>query len=89
MAKFLIQFFSSILPDPTGYGQGQTFLGSQVVTTDASGNADIIISPTGGLPADGWLSATATNQIWSTAILAIRLRIRQRLRECALSRRAA
>ncbi len=38
---FLIQFFSSLVPDPSGHGQGQTFLGSTTVTTNASGFAAI------------------------------------------------
>src|SRR5262249_49864516 len=58
---FLIQFFSSIVPDPSGFGQGQTFLGSEMVTTNASGNAAVSISPAAGLPANGWITATATN----------------------------
>jgi hypothetical protein len=59
--SFLIQFFSDILPDPTGFGQGQTFLGSQTVTTDPSGNATAVIEPAGGLLPSAWISATATN----------------------------
>ncbi|MFI5457958.1 MAG: beta strand repeat-containing protein, partial [Isosphaerales bacterium] len=60
--RFLIQFFSSVEKDPSGYGQGQTLLlPSQMVTTDSNGNANININPDGGLPANGWITATATN----------------------------
>jgi hypothetical protein len=58
---FLIQFFSNTISDPSGYGQGQTLLGSQSVTTDSSGNATAIVSPTGGIPASAFISALATN----------------------------
>ncbi len=33
---YTIEFFSSTAADPSGYGQGQTYLGSTSVTTDAS-----------------------------------------------------
>jgi hypothetical protein len=34
--KFSIEFFSSPTADSSGYGQGQTYLGSAIVTTDAN-----------------------------------------------------
>src|SRR4029079_2163009 len=34
-----IDFYSNPAADPFGHGQGQTYLGSTVVTTDSSGNA--------------------------------------------------
>jgi hypothetical protein len=58
---FLIQFFSNTTPDPTGYGQGQTLLGSQAITTSASGAAVVSLTPQNGVPADTWVSATATD----------------------------
>ena len=60
---FLIQFFSNTTPDPSGYGQGQTLLGSQAVTTDANGMAVVSLSPQDGVPASTWVSATATNLV--------------------------
>jgi hypothetical protein len=48
--------------DPSGYGQGQTWLGSMTVTTDANGHASFT-SPQFGmaLPAGDFVSATATD----------------------------
>jgi hypothetical protein len=60
--SFVIQFFSSAAPDPTGFGQGETLLGSQAVTTDANGMAVASLTPQGGVPANTWVSATATNE---------------------------
>ncbi|MEO8586413.1 MAG: CSLREA domain-containing protein, partial [Acidobacteriota bacterium] len=37
-STFRIEFFSSAVGDPTGYGEGQTFLGFANVTTDGTGN---------------------------------------------------
>ncbi|MGA7499297.1 MAG: Calx-beta domain-containing protein [Isosphaeraceae bacterium] len=59
--SFLIQFFSNLVPDPSGYGQGQTSIGSVTVTTDASGYTPIAFTPSNGLSASTWVTATATN----------------------------
>ena len=59
---FLIQFFSSLAPDPSGFGQGQTFLGSTTVTTNAGGNATINFNLASGIAVGAWVTATATNQ---------------------------
>ena len=40
-AAFTVQFFGNGACDPSGNGEGQTFLGSAPVTTDANGNATI------------------------------------------------
>ena len=64
---YLVQFFSSPQPDPSGYGQGKTFLGSMNVQTDSKGNASF----TTGLPPAGaagmFLSATATDPDGNTS----------------------
>lgn len=59
--SFLIQFFTNQIPDPSGFGQGQTSIGSTRVTTDASGNTPITFAPLNSLPANIWVTATATN----------------------------
>ena len=58
---FLIQFFTSLIPDPSGFGQGQTPIGSTTVTTNGQGNAAISFAPSISLPANIWVTATATN----------------------------
>ena len=47
-ASYRIEFFGSAAEDGTGYGEGQTYLGSTSVTTDGSGNAsfDVLLSAT-------------------------------------------
>src|SRR5262249_46461916 len=45
-----LDFYASASADPSGYGEGQRYLGSAQVTTDASGNANFD-------------SATFTNQL--------------------------
>ena len=62
--SFLIQFFTSLIEDPSGYGQGQTPIGSTTVTTDASGNTPTFtFAPLNSLPANIWVTATATNTL--------------------------
>ena len=57
---FTIDFYSNPAPDPSGYGQGQTYLGSTTVTTDASGNASFTATSLATSSLDQWISATAT-----------------------------
>ncbi|MBL7986084.1 MAG: HYR domain-containing protein, partial [Flavobacteriales bacterium] len=62
-SNYRIEFFSSPAADPSGYGEGATFLGSvQPVTTNASGNATINANLTGiTIPTGHYVTATATN----------------------------
>ncbi len=59
---FLIDFFSSPTPDPSGRGQGQNFLGSTTITTDSSGHGSISFDLATTIPVGYWVTATATNQ---------------------------
>ena len=58
----MIQFFSSLVADPSGFGQGQTFLGSTTVTTSAGGTASINFNLLSGLAVGAWVTALATNE---------------------------
>jgi hypothetical protein len=56
----LIDFYSNVAPDPSGLGEGKTYVGSTVVSTDASGNAVYSATfPVTGLSGQ-FLTATAT-----------------------------
>jgi CSLREA domain-containing protein len=58
---FTIQFFSSPAPDPSGFGEGQTFLGQLTnVTTNANGNAFFTFTPNQVVPISWRVTATAT-----------------------------
>jgi hypothetical protein len=58
---FLVQLFANTACDASGYGEGETYIGSTEVTTDANGNVDFAVIT--GVPfADGdFLTATATS----------------------------
>lgn len=55
--QFLLQFFSSPSADPSGYGEGQTYIAEQNVTTDGSGNATFSVA--NPQPLGSYISATA------------------------------
>jgi hypothetical protein len=58
---FRIEFFANPSPGPSGFGEGQTFLGSVNATTNGSGLATFTASGLVPVPAgQAYLSATAT-----------------------------
>jgi hypothetical protein len=58
---FLLQFFASPAPDPSGFGEGATLLGSTTASTDAACTAGFSVTlPVG--PAAGFVTATATTR---------------------------
>jgi titin len=56
-----IEFFANTSADPSGHGQGQTFLGATTVTTNASGNGSFSLTLKTRLPSGTVISATATD----------------------------
>lgn len=58
---FIIQFFSSSLKDPSGFGEGETFLGQKTVTTNRNGNASFDFSTSAASEGD-FITATATRK---------------------------
>jgi hypothetical protein len=57
---FRIEFFANPAADPSGFGQGQTFLGFTTVTTDANGNASFTTTFSPAVAAGQVISATST-----------------------------
>ena len=66
-ANYMIQFFSNTAADPTGYGQGQTYLTSRTVTTDVTGNATFSVSLGNSITLGTYISATATDSSNNTS----------------------
>jgi titin len=62
-----IEFFANSSGDPSGYGQGQTFLGAVSVTTDANGRASFSLTLTTQLASGLVISATATDANGNTS----------------------
>jgi hypothetical protein len=63
-----IEFFANHAPDPSGYGEGQTYLGFATVNTEGSGNASFTTTLAAPMPAgQPYLSATATDAAGNTS----------------------
>ncbi len=59
-SQYIIQYFSNPTADPSGFGQGQVYLGSIAVTTDGSGFADVSTRLTSLTNIGDVITATAT-----------------------------
>jgi hypothetical protein len=57
---FTVEFFASPACDPSGFGPGETFLGSTSVTTDAAGNASFDVTLPASVAVGAVVTATAT-----------------------------
>ena len=64
---FTLDFYASPAADPTSYGEGQIWLGSTTVATDAAGNASFNRAFTNAAAATGVVSATATDAVGNTS----------------------
>ena len=58
---FLIDVYRNAAPDPSGFGQGQFYLGTVSVTTDGAGNATFALTNSSGNYAGQYFAATATS----------------------------
>lgn len=57
---FTLQFFSSPAPDPSGFGEGKTFIGERSVTTNSNGNVPFSFEFARAIPVSWRVTATAT-----------------------------
>lgn len=64
---YLIDFYSNILPNPLGSGEGQTYLGATTINTDGVGNGSFSVSFPGAALAGRYISATATDNFGNTS----------------------
>ena len=64
---FTVQFFSNPDCDPLGNGEGETFLGSTSVTTDANGDITFSATVPGVAPIGQVVTATATDPAGNTS----------------------
>lgn len=64
---FTIQFFSNTNPDPSGYGEGQTLIGSVDLSTDGNGDADLDLTLPAPVQLGRYVTATATDPSGNTS----------------------
>jgi hypothetical protein len=67
LSQFVIDFFASQIWDTTTYGEGQKYLGSTTVTTDAAGNATFTATVSGVPSGFNFFAATATDASGNTS----------------------
>lgn len=67
VVTYTIEFFASASKDSSGFGQGQTFLGSTTVTTDAMGNATFKTDVATPVVSGQFVTATATDPQGNTS----------------------
>jgi hypothetical protein len=64
---FSIEFFANQSCDPTGHGEGETFIGSQSVTTDAGGDASFGATIAVSVPSGAFVTSTTTDPTGNTS----------------------
>ncbi len=64
---FNVDFYANSACSPSGFGQGESFIGSSIVTTDASGNSSFNVQFPVSVPAGSILTATATDPDGNTS----------------------
>lgn len=64
---FRLEFFSSAKRDPSGFGEGKTFLGATNATTDSTGNAPFNVTFALPNPSELTFTATATDPAGNTS----------------------
>ena len=65
--SFTIDFFAVDVPDPSGFGEGKTYLSSRVVSTDVNGFASFSIDLAATVAPGQFLTATATDTVGNTS----------------------
>ncbi|MGB3266334.1 MAG: Ig-like domain-containing protein, partial [Microcoleus sp.] len=65
--QFRLEFFANSSLDPSGFGEGATFLGSTIVTTDSSGKNSFNYTYGSSLPVSQFITATATDPANNTS----------------------
>lgn len=64
---YRLEFFSSIVMDSTGFGEGRFIVGSASITTDPSGDASFSLDFSDNLVVGQYVSATATDPAGNTS----------------------
>lgn len=66
-ASFRLEFFANATSDPSGFGEGEQFLGSRSVVTDVEGNAVFSATFLEFVPVGASITATATDADGNTS----------------------
>jgi len=64
---YTLEFYSNPVCSPSSYGEGKTFVGSTMLTTDSSGNASFNVTFSTADPSETVITATATDPNGNTS----------------------
>jgi hypothetical protein len=67
-STYRIEFFANTVPHPSGFGEGETYLGFANVTTDINGTAPFEVTLPGVLALQPYITATATDPDGNTSM---------------------
>lgn len=68
VSTYRIEFFGNSVPHPSGFGEGEFYLGSTNVTTDFNGSAPFEMTFAGVLALQSYMTATATDAEGNTSM---------------------
>jgi hypothetical protein len=63
----VLDFYASGTKDPTGYGEGEVWIGSSGLMTDTVGKGSFSVTLTNRIAVTGFISATATDAAYGTS----------------------
>jgi uncharacterized repeat protein (TIGR01451 family) len=86
-STYRVEFFSNPFCDPSGHGQGATFVGFAPVTTDANGNASFTFTST--VPLGPVVTATATDPNGNTSEFSECISVKQQSADISVRRARA
>jgi hypothetical protein len=75
-STYRIEFFGNSVPHPSGFGEGEFYLGSTNVTTDFNGSAPFEMNFAGVLALQPYMTATATDAEGNTSMFSRSLQAR-------------
>jgi titin len=64
---YALDFFANTVCDPSGFGEGERYLGSAAETTNATGTVAFTVTLNGSVPAGQFMTATATDPAGNTS----------------------
>ncbi len=65
--EFTLDFYANVTADPSGYGEGERYLGSAIVTTNEGGNFEFDVTIDVATTSGEFLTATATDPEGNTS----------------------
>ena len=65
--SYTLDFYRNTQADPSGYGEGEDWIGAQTSVTDARGHATFVVTFTNRMAMNGFITATATDGAGNTS----------------------